>query len=1134
MSHERQQRLAQFVAWSTQHITGDEKGQAQIFLDRLFQAFGQRGSLDVGGTPEFRVRSSRDETGGGGGTSFADFVWKPIVLIEMKKRGIDFARHRQQAFDYWIKLVPNRPQYTVLCNFDEFRIYDFNIDLDDPLDTVQLAELPQRYEPLAFLFPTAEKPIFQNNRIEVTRNAADRLATVFNNMMTRKVDRALAQRFGLQMLVALFSEDIDLLPKNFVTNLLSEIKEPQQSYDLLGDLFEAMNRPGTPGGRFKGIRYFNGGLFLQPARVELDLDTELPNLREAAQYNWSKVSPEIFGTLFQDSMDKEQRHAFGAHYTAPIDIMKIVKPTIVDPWTQLIDAAKTPKKLADLLERLSLYTVLDPACGSGNFLYIAYRELKRLETKIRDRLRTEFPDFQATIYHVTARQFHGMDILPFAIELAKVTMMIARKLAIDELHIADEPPLPLDNLDSNFQCTDALLTPSSPTEPSGSAAGPASEISNLKSATPSGLPLRGVPNPQTATVSGLPLREPSDPQTAHPSGLPRREPSAFITAWPKTDVIIGNPPFLGAKRLKPERGPDYVNTLRALYPEVPGMADYCVYWFRRAHDHLPLCTPDRPEIGRAGLVGTQNIRNNQSRVGGLDHIVQSGGVIIEAVENQPWSGEANVHVSIANWVKVKVVPTPSSAVPVSNSEISNLKSNAVPSVVPTPPSAAASVAPSQRDALSNSEISNPKSAPPKPADSIGADQPTSASAKTPSQNEPLTPALAKQLLIPEKKKLWFKSDPKLALFSTNKKSRTQSVSTPGKSGKTLASKSYELDFREVSTINAAISDQADVGAARILNCNTEPKHVFQGVTPGHSAFVLERNEYESLIKSDPRSREIIHPYLVGREVLSGDGVPDRYLIDFQQRNMIEAQSFSGAFHRIEKQVLPDRLAGAEKGKDADGDMRPHHKQFLERWWKLAWDRADMIADIAKLHGRFLVCSRVTKRPIFLFICSDIRPGDALQTFLFDDDYSFGILQSAAHWLWFTTKCSKLKSDFRYTPESVFDTFPWPQSPTKKQINVVAEAGREIRRIRTAALQKLPGGLRALYRTLELPGQNPLKDAHAALDAAVLNAYNFPQDSSLKPQASPDLLSQLLTPEHGSRRPHRSKPTRHRPRRSHNI
>jgi hypothetical protein len=102
------EKLSEFNAWCQSHITGDEKGQAQIFLDRLFQAFGQPGCLDVGGTTEFRIRKDKED---GGGTAFADYVWKPVVLIEMKKRGTDLQKHYRQAFDYWTRLVPNRPRY---------------------------------------------------------------------------------------------------------------------------------------------------------------------------------------------------------------------------------------------------------------------------------------------------------------------------------------------------------------------------------------------------------------------------------------------------------------------------------------------------------------------------------------------------------------------------------------------------------------------------------------------------------------------------------------------------------------------------------------------------------------------------------------------------------------------------------------------------------------------------------------------------------------------------------------------------------------------------------------------------------------------------------------------------------------
>jgi type II restriction/modification system DNA methylase subunit YeeA len=310
-----------------------------------------------------------------GGTAFADLVWKPIVLIEMKKRGVDLSRHYRQAFDYWMRLVPNRPRYVVLCNFDEFWVYDFDTQMDSPLDQVRLAELPDRWGPLAFLFPHNVQPVFGNDQEAVTRKAADLLAQCFNKLVVRRVDRALAQRFSLQMLVALFAEDIGLLEQYFVTRLLEECEEPADSFDLLGGLFTAMNTRGrVTGGRFRGVEYFNGGLFAEPARVELYPD-ELAQLCQAAKSNWSKVRPEIFGTLFEHSLGKEERHASGAHFTSPVDIMKIVGPTIFEPWRNEIENATTLGRLNELLNRMHAYRVLDPACGSGNFLYVAYREL---------------------------------------------------------------------------------------------------------------------------------------------------------------------------------------------------------------------------------------------------------------------------------------------------------------------------------------------------------------------------------------------------------------------------------------------------------------------------------------------------------------------------------------------------------------------------------------------------------------------------------------------------------------------------------------------------------------------------------------------------------------------------------------
>ena len=1013
MDDARAQRLTTFVEWVHKHITGDEKSEAQVFLDRLLQAFGHGGVKEAGATLEMRVRS-RDRKG----TAFADLVWKPYVLIEMKKRGEDLTRHYRQAFDYWTHLVPNRPRYVILCNFDEFRVYDFETQMDVPVDTVALADLPTRYDPLTFLFPNHEPPKFGNHHEKVTRRAADRLATCFNKLMVRHVDRAEAQRFTLQMLVAFFAEDIGLLPHSLVARLLADCKKPEDTYDLLGDLFTAMNTPGgVTGGRFKGVDYFNGGLFAEPVRLEL-LPDEVAQLETAADFNWSMVRPEIFGTIFEHTLQSgedggtNERRAFGAHFTHPTDIMKIVGPTIVQPWTELIENATTLRQLEHLRDRMQRYTVLDPACGSGNFLYIAYRELKRLEASLAERMaeKKAGQKGQRQIGFVRANQFFGIDINPFAVEIAKVTMMIARKLAIDELRKEDERPLPLDNLDENFIAGDALIEP--------------------------------------VLQDGQPVRVTlfSELEDPYASG------KVIPTRWPKADVIIGNPPFAGSRYLPKERGYPYTRCVRKVYPGVPKMADYCVYWLRKAHDHLPVCTPEDPIAGRAGLVGTQNIRNNQSRVGGLDYIVKSG-TIVEAVDNQPWSGEANVHVSIVNWVKTADSPA--------RSEPERKRG-----------------AKRTRGAFDDAEP--PAQAPAPNGDREGA-----------------APGEA-ALLIPSKRRLWCRVAPteKTPLFDRENQEAGEEETSDRPRRK---NKAYDLSFRETRSINSALSDGLDLSSTPVLTCNTTPQRVFQGQTPCHSGFLLAPDQAQGLLKDAAKNVDVLVPYLIGRDLLS-NGKPSRWAIDFGDRDLLQASSYQEPFEHVRLLVMPTVLEKARTEKCATGKESTRWTRMAERWWQFR-DRQPGTLKAICAARRFIACSRVTKRPVFVFVNSRIHPDSALMVFSFPDDYSFGILQSSAHWQWFIAKCSKLKSDFRYTPESVFDTFPWPQAPTKKQVNAVAAAGREIRRIRAEALPKITGGLRALYRTLELPGKDPLKDAHAALDDAVLDAYGFDPKG--------DLLGQLL-------------------------
>ena len=144
-------------------------------------------------------------------------------------------------------------------------------------------------------------------------------------------------------------------------------------------------------------------------------------------------------------------------------------------------------------------------------------------------------------------------------------------------------------------------------------------------------------------------------------------------------------------------------------------------------------------------------------------------------------------------------------------------------------------------------------------------------------------------------------------------------------------------------------------------------------------------------------------------------------------------------------------------------------------------------------SRYIACVRVTRRPIFDFVSTKIRPNDSLQVFALDDDYSFGILHSEAHWEWFCGRCSTLKSDWRYTSSSVFESFPWPQSPSASQVISVAEAAVNLRKVRNEIMAKYNISLREVYRILETNSSDPISEAQLRLDKSVAAAYGFTGD-----------------------------------------
>ena len=884
---------------------GYERGEGQPFLYDLLKAFGHEHYKDAGAEFEAQHKGSRDET------RFCDLLIPEVALGEMKRRGTDLGTKVAELYERRQQQDGLLPPYGFLCNFDDIWVFDFRYGGREPADVMKVEELEERRAALDFLRAGHPEPTYGLNREAVNREAADKMADLLNRLSDpgRGVGADAARRFVLQCVVANFSQCIeDLLPDGLFSKILARCKKGAGSGKAVADLFREMDHDGPPGDPLlKEVRYFNGRLFGEVVEIELN-EEEHALLLESSKSNWRAVSPAIFGTLFQHSMGRQRRHALGAHYTSEEDILRVVTPSLTRPFRERIEAAGQAVKTYEQIHRdIRKVRVLDPACGSGNFLYVAYRELVEVEMLLLQKVRERFKPETAARFGRTSTvrldQFHGIDVDEFAVELTKVTLTIGRCLAWTdlrerrrsgqmELDLQAEDPLPLENLDANIRTGDAPLCD-----------------------------------------------------------------------WPAADVIVGNPPYISTADIEDELretvGAGALDDLRAAYEDVSGRADYAVYWFRKAHDHLK-------KGGRAGLIATNTIKQNNSREASLDHVVEKGGEIVEAVSSMVWPGEAVVHVAVVNWIK--------------------------------------------------------------------GTQPG------------------------------------------NKKLLRQFGDTSDGEWKT-----YTLDV-----IGSFLSEVV-VNKAPGLACNKKPKSTFQGQNPNHVGFRLDEPQAAAIL-GDPTSTDVVKPFLGGHDLLTGRG-PTRYVIDVNHLAYLhEVQLHRTAHDWLDSHVREPIQTKAKE--ERDGPTNKKERQNHARTWWHFWRARKQMMDAIQTIPRYIVCVRTQRRPLFEFVDHSVSPGDYLQVFTFSDDYSFGILHSGPHQQWYTQRCSTMKRDFRYTSTTIYDSYPWPQKPSKAKVRAVCEAAVALREVRHELMEHHGFGLRGLYQSVESGGTNRLDAAQDALDAAVRRAYGM--------------------------------------------
>jgi len=581
-----------------------ERSASQSHFNDLCALLGLLDPVSADPTGEwFTFEKGASKTSGGEG--WADVWRKGCFAWEYKGRHANLDKANSQLLQYAVALenpplliVSDMDRIVIRTNWTNTVQEKHEFVLDDLIDGALRDRLKA-----AFLDPETFRP--KKSRQELTEETAGEFAGLAQRLRERGNEAHQVAHFVNQLVFCMFAEDVGLLPDNLFTKMLEvSRRDPAQFAENAATLFGAMAHRGGKVG-FTAIEWFNGGLFADDHVLPVDAD-DIDQLRRAAGRDWSQIDPSILGTLFERGLDPAKRSQLGAHYTDRDKIMMIVRPVVIEPleaeWaealaimTALIDKAprQTKEKLlrgAELgrrtkaigeasaihegfIARLANYRVLDPACGSGNFLYVALRALKDIEH--RANLDAEALGLPRGFPRTGPENVLGIELNPYAAELARVSVWIGeiQWMRRNGFEAAKNPILrPLDTI----ECRDAVLN--------------------------------------------------ADGTRAE---------------WPMANAVIGNPPFLGDKKMLSSLGREYTIQMRAAYSgELIGRSDLVCYWFEQAFRQMR-----QGLLSKAGFVATNSIRQQSNR--GVLEKLGNGAPIFEAWSDEPWTVDgAAVRVSL--------------------------------------------------------------------------------------------------------------------------------------------------------------------------------------------------------------------------------------------------------------------------------------------------------------------------------------------------------------------------------------------------------------------------------------------------------------------------------------------------------